>query len=237
MRVFVFLLVLVNLLFAAWSQGYLGMTESPDAQRVSQQLNAERLAIVARDEPPPLRSDKAVRADKAALKASVEEDGKGDSGKGMPELCLQVNDVPSEAAQTVVELFSQKLPSFRVQRTTHAANAGFWVFIPPLATKKEAEIKAAELKRLGVPEFFIVQDGAQARAISLGVFSTRDAANARLEQLRSKGVRSAKIGERPAKATSYDLQINGPESSGEGARRLLGERLPEHPLSSCKAVP
>ncbi len=237
MRVFVFLLVLVNLLFAAWSLGYLGMAESPDAQRVGKQLNAERLVIVARDEPPPLRPDKGGRAEKAAPKASVEEDGKGDSGKGVPELCLQVSDVPSEAAQAVVELFSQKLPAFRVQRTTHAANAGFWVFIPPAATKKEADAKAAELKRLGVPEFFVVQEGAQARAISLGVFSTRDAANARLEQLRGKGVRSAKIGERPAKATSYDLQINGPESSGEGVRRLLGERLPEHTLATCKMAP
>ncbi len=235
MRAFVFLLVLANLFFAAWSLGYLGMAASPDAERVNQQLNAERLAVVARDEPPPLRSEKTPRPDKAALKRPVDED-KAEAVKPASELCLQVSDVPAESAQEFTDRLAQQMPDFRVQRTTHTASAGFWVFIPPLSTRKEADAKAAELKKLGVSDFFVVLEGAQARAISLGVFSTREAVNTRLEQLRSKGVRSAKSGERPAKASSVDLQLTGPDSSVEAVRRLIADHLPDRSLASCKAA-
>ena len=41
MRALVFLLILANLLFFAWTQGYLGNTANPDALRLQQQLLAE----------------------------------------------------------------------------------------------------------------------------------------------------------------------------------------------------
>ena len=238
MRVFVFLLILGNLLFAAWTQGYLGTPESPDALRAQQQLNAERLTIVARDEPPPLRGERAEKAARAEKSAE-----KGSKGEETPEpakpveLCLKVAGVPADPAQSFVEQLGEKLPAFRAQRSAQAGSSGFWVFIPPFATRREAESKAAELKKLGVPEFFVVQDGAQARAISLGVFSTREAASARLEQLRGKGVRSAKVGERPGKPALFDLTLTGPEGSGEALRRLLADRLSDYSVTSCTATP
>ena len=54
MRIFVFLLVLANLIFFAWTQGYIGQAESPDAARLSQQFAGDRLRIVSRDQPPPV---------------------------------------------------------------------------------------------------------------------------------------------------------------------------------------
>ena len=46
-RLFFFLLVLANLLFNAWTQGYFGAPDdSHEPQRLTQQLNAEKLRIV-----------------------------------------------------------------------------------------------------------------------------------------------------------------------------------------------
>jgi hypothetical protein len=51
MRVLVFLLVLANLLFFAFARGYLGGGDNPDAERVRQQLQPERIHIVSKGEP------------------------------------------------------------------------------------------------------------------------------------------------------------------------------------------
>jgi hypothetical protein len=51
-KVLVFLLVLGNLLFYAFSAGYLGHPDNPDAARVDQQITPERLRVVSRGEAP-----------------------------------------------------------------------------------------------------------------------------------------------------------------------------------------
>jgi hypothetical protein len=57
MRALVFLLVVANLAFFAWAQGYLGERENPDAIRLSQQVAAEKLTVLSRDEPPAPRAE------------------------------------------------------------------------------------------------------------------------------------------------------------------------------------
>ena len=52
MRTLVFILVAANLAFFAWTQGYLGARDNPDAVRLTQQLAAEKMLVLSRDEPP-----------------------------------------------------------------------------------------------------------------------------------------------------------------------------------------
>lgn len=52
MRPLVFLLILANLFFFAWTEGYFSTSVEPDTLRIEQQLLADRINIVARDEPP-----------------------------------------------------------------------------------------------------------------------------------------------------------------------------------------
>lgn len=236
MRAFVFLLILANLAFAAWTHGYIPAGSSPDALRVQRQFNPEQLRIVARDEPPPLveKNGKAERVEKPVAKLGKEDDARD----GKPaEFCLKADDVPAEAAVGIVETLNEKWPAVRVQRTAQPGSASFWVFIPPQPSRKDAENKAAELKKLGVPEFYIVQDGAQARAISLGVFSSKEAAKTRLEQLRGKGVRSAKVGERPGKPPLFEMSFSGPEAQADAVRSLLVERAAGITVETCKGAP
>jgi len=72
--------------------------------------------------------------------------------------------------------------------------ASYWVFMPPLRNRQAANSKAAELRKLGVEDFFIVQEDPKFRfAISLGVFKSEEAAKARLEELKKRGVRSGRV--------------------------------------------
>ena len=223
MRAFVFLLILCNLLFLAWTQGYFGASSNPDTFRVQQQLLAEQIRVVARDELPA----ELARPEKAAKPAE----------KRVESVCLRVGDLAADEAARLEALTAEKHAAFKGVRTANPGSTSYWVFIPPLGSKQEAESKAAELKKLRVPEFFIVQEsGPNNRAISLGLFSSREAAASRLEQLRSKGVRSAKVGERNGKPTSFVIELTGPETQAEALRQTLVEALPDTKLAACKTA-
>ena len=101
------------------------------------------------------------------------------------------------------------------------ALTSYWVSIPPQSNKAAAEKKAAELKELGITDFFVVNDpGPSFNAISLGLFHTEDSANERLAQLTRKGVKSARIDTRPRPADQAGLEVRGPAD-------FLAKQLPE----------
>lgn len=82
-------------------------------------------------------------------------------------------------------------------------SSGFWVYMPPRKTLADAQRKVEELKSLGVQDSFILQDNSSWRyAVSLGVFSSSEAAAKYLAQLREKGVRSAVSGPRTRETAS-----------------------------------
>lgn len=85
-----------------------------------------------------------------------------------------------------------------------------WVYIPPLRDKAAVAQKVAQLKSLGVTDYFVVQDGgAWMNAISLGVFKTHEAAQSFLEGLRVKGIHSAKIGEKSGSKPAVMFAMSG----------------------------
>jgi len=221
MRSFVFLLILANLLFFAWTQGVLGVTSNSEAFRMQQQLLAAQVTVVARDVPPPETST-------AELAVKTVENKSADT-------CILLTDWPTATADQLEARLAEKFSAFKVSRTLAASSAGYWVFIPPLANKKEVDSKVAELKKFGITEFFVVQEsGANNRGISLGVFSGKDAATAFLEKLRVKGVKSAKVAERPAKDPMATLEIRGPEAQADAVRQAVVEVLPEAKPGVCK---
>lgn len=223
MRAFVFLLILSNLLFLAWTHGYLGSSSDADALRVQQQLLADRVKIVARDEFPA----ELVKSDKVA-KPEEKKDA---------EICFSMSELPEADGLRVEELLAGKWGTFKAARTVVEASPSYWVFIPPAESKADVDKKVAELKKLNVPEFFVIQEGGpNNRAISLGLFSSKEAASARLEVLRGKGVRTAKVLERNGKPIAVSLDIVGPEGQADALRQALAELLPESKPTPCKAA-
>jgi cell division septation protein DedD len=228
MRVFVFLLVLANLLFFVWTQGYLGSSNNPDALRLQQQLRADQVTIVSRGEPPAL-------PDKADKARKVETLSEKPAEKNAVPRCLIWADLLLKDADRLENLLSEKFSAFKENRTETPGSATYWVFIPPLASRQEADKKAVELKKLGAPEFYIVQDaGPNHLAISLGIFSSEEAARERLETLRAKGIKSARSGERSVKQALATLEVVGPEAQYEVLREAALLLLPEVKPATCK---
>lgn len=93
-----------------------------------------------------------------------------------------------------------------------AAATEYWVHIPPLKNRAEAEKKLAELKALGVDTGSLVEaEGDLRHAIGLGSFASAAEAEASLRQLRDKGVKSAKVMERQAAPSSLTVIRVTPE--------------------------
>ncbi len=113
---------------------------------------------------------------------------------------------------------------------------GYWVYLPPLKKHADVDRKIAQLKERGVKDYFVVQEkGKWLNAISLGVFKSKEAAQRYLATLRSKGVRSAELGERVSKLRFTVFVMKGIETGTADKLKTLQKGFPDSELkvSAC----
>ena len=115
-------------------------------------------------------------------------------------------------------------------------NHGYWVYIPPLKKRANVEKKIAQLKERGVKDYFVIQEkGKWLNAISLGVFKSKDAAEKYIAMLRTKDVRTAKLGERTSKLKYTVFVIKDLDSGTADKLDALQKEFPDSELrlSAC----
>ena len=105
-----------------------------------------------------------------------------------------------------------------------------WVFIPPVRDRRSAEVNIAQLRRQGVGDMSIRPDN----AISLGVFSTEEAARRFLTALEAKGVKGADSGPFLKELREVVMLIREPDTETV-ARLTILQR--EYPGALLRAVP
>ena len=213
MRTLFFLLLLANVMFFAYVR--LGDVLFPgESQLLQQQINPQAIKVLS----------SAQLAKAAALK------------RDKTVACLEwgafVGGEVGRADQALAPLaLGAKLGQRRLDET-----ATWWVFIPPQGSRQAAIIKAGELKRLGIDDYFVVQEDPKVRfAISLGVFRTQEAARNRLEQLRSKGVRSAQVGARDTQVQKIWFQVRDVPEAVAAKLNDLRQEFPGSELKECVA--
>ena len=122
----------------------------------------------------------------------------------------------------------------RVSQRRLEETAGWWVFIPSQGSRAGAFRQAAELKALGINDYFIMgEDTDIPWALSLGVFRSERAALARLAALRELGVRNALAGQRGTALPKLWLQVKGIDSALEARLRELARQLEGSELRPC----
>lgn len=255
MKALVFLLVVANLLFYAFAAGYFGHGERPDEGRLEQQIKPERMRIVSRGEPP---AGPAAKATEPAAAAPAGEPAKTDEG-GKPEGAVKPEaaakpEADSEAkpaakgsdcvawdrlsiadADKLTAAVNGKFADFKLlRRAVNGEGSAWWVYIPPLADKAEADKKAGELRGLGVTDFFPIQEGPNRLAISLGVFTAEKGALERLADLKARGVRSARQSVRPGKEGLLRVEASGPAAGRAALVAAVAKALPKADAQGCK---
>ena len=92
------------------------------------------------------------------------------------------------------------------ERLSRSSVDEYWLYIPPQKTQKEAEKKRTELLALGIEDGQVMADPAKWRwAISFPAQASEDLAIVRLNQLKEKGVKSAKLLKREAPGNTFRI--------------------------------
>lgn len=217
LRFFFWTLLFANALLLAFNAGYLGnwSFDTHEPQRMKMEQDADRLQLLS-------------------AKAAIVLNEAPAEKKEELIACLEVGNFAQTEALGFEEKLRQLSLGDRQSKASVAEVASNMVYIPPLGSKEGADKKAAELRRIGITDFFIVQDQSDMRwGISLGVFKTEEAAKAHLANLSNKGVRSARIGPRSVSATKFSYQLRA--LTTEEKRRLdqIKTDFPAQEMHNC----
>ncbi len=229
LRLTTLVLILANAGFFAWHAGWLGTaTASPgdtqrNPERLKQQVNSEQLIVLKHSAPsdatasanaaaPTTGASTASAASSASSTASAERNGAASA----PSLdvaspgdtngqCVEAGPFTQDEQRQANAMLSRILKpgQWGVQSV---AVPGLWlVYMGPYPDDESLERKEAELRRIRNLPFEAVRSPATlARGLSLGKFTEERQANAALETLRLRGIRTARVvNARPA----MELQV------------------------------
>ncbi len=211
MRTLFFLLLLANVAFFAYSR--LSAELFPgESQLLMQQINPQAIRLLT-----PAQVAKAAAAKRESPKTVA---------------CLEWGAFSGADAGRVEEALAPLALGAKLTQRRLEESAAWWVFMPSQGSRQAALNKAGELRRLGVADFFVLQDDPNFRfAISLGVFRTEEAARNHLEELRAKGVRTAQVGARDAPSQKIWYQVH---DVGDALAAKLNELKQGFPGSEVK---
>lgn len=222
-------LLAVNAVLFAYGKGYLGhfSGNEHEPQRLTQQLNADKLTIISAD-----KANDASAAVAAAASAAA-------AAKPAPEViaCLEIASFVLADARRFETLLAPLKLGDRQSRHNLPGNevAGYVVHMPPQGSKDGADKKAAELRALGVHNYFIMSDNTPLRwAISLGIFKTEAAAQNQLAALMKQGVRTAKITPRMSGSKQLAFQFRDVDPDLKIRLDQLRSSLPANETRACK---
>jgi hypothetical protein len=212
MRTLFLLLVLANFAFFAWDR-YLRAPVSAEIHSWQVQMSPEKIRLVNSQAP----SGKPVVA---ATPAAV---------------CMEWGAFAgATVARADAAMAELNLPASQYKRMTVDAS-GYWVYIPPVKSRNEAEKSARALKDLGVTDYSVVQDQTQWRnAISLGIFRTDEAAQAFLASLQKKGVTDAVAEKRENFLKQVVFYVREPSEATVAKLAAIRATLP---ASEVRAIP
>lgn len=214
-------LLFFNAVLLAFNLGFLGnwSAETHEPARLKLQQKADHLQLLsanaakALSETPPEKADEVIA-------------------------CLEVGNFPTADAPRFEEQLKQLALGERQARSNVTEVATNMVYIPSLGSKEAAEKKAAELRRIGITDFFIVQDQSEMRwGISLGVFKTEEAAKAHLGNLNGKGVRTARIGPRSVSTVKFSYQLRALNAEEKKRLDAIVADFPAQESHQCQSAP
>jgi hypothetical protein len=234
MRITFLLLLAANLALLAWYQNFPPFDGAADPEPARRQISPEKIRVLRDREPAGFAAGAPKPGAMPAAPPVAAQGAPAATAAAAPGACSEWGGFAvAEAPKAEQALAPLALGARLVQRRSDET-AGWWVFIPPQGNRATALKKTAELKALGVDDYFILPDEGKMRwAVSLGIFSTEEAARNRLEALRAKGVRSALTGERDTPVSKIWFQVRGADAALLAKLRESAQGFPGTEVRDC----
>jgi cell division protein FtsN len=253
----IWLLVLGNAGYFAWSQGYLDTlglkpVEQREPQRMAQQVRPETLRLLngPRPETAPVVSAPAPEAPAAVVvepplpAPSVSEPVAPApapppsstvavaAGSG-PRACWQAGGFTNDQAELLrAELALLGLPASGFSFTEVRSGGRWIVYMGRYDNQQQVDRKKDELRALGV-SFREINAPRQAPGLALGTYYSEAAAQQALQKAERDGIRTAKVAQERAESQSVTVRLPAITDTQRAAIDGLGEAMAGKRLQRC----
>ncbi len=217
LRFALLVLLVANAGYLAWSQGWMAtLGWTPEAQtepyRLKQQVRPDVLSVVPT--PPAAATPPSTASSASATTEPVEEI--------LPEttVCLQSENMDEAQSKKLQQVLQQSdLPSTSWEMQSSAISGRWMVYLGKFPNETALEKRRAELRTRKID--YDRAGGTLEPGLSLGRFSSEDAATRELSQMLNQGVRGARVVQERAPQTLYALRL----SHATAAQRSILQRL------------
>lgn len=233
MKLAFLVLLLLNLALFAWQQGVFG--HFPDGgrepERIARQIEPERIRILSEREVQSLRE----RAAQARVTTAPTAPPAVPTGVDLSvaQGCVEFGDFLGPEL-TRVETALLKLGLGSRQSTRGVEIPGFYlVYLPPFKTRAEADRAVADLRKSGVKDLAVLNEGALRYGVSLGSFRDPELAKSHVAAVTKLGVKNARLSEKPIAMPATRFQLR--ELDADAARQLgaIAQEFPAHSVRPC----
>lgn len=214
-RALVWLLLLLNVLYWSWAQGWLlpygfGPAPQREPQRLAQQIRPEAITLLN----------------------PAEVNLKSLSGAPESPLCLQTGLMDEAQAAAVRPYLEASWPVDSWVFQTVATPERWLVYLGKYANVAELNKKRAELAAMQL-DTEPVTSAALSPGLSLGVYPSQAQANTALQALSRRGVRTARVVQEEAAVPSWRLRLPALNATLQARLPELRATLPSGALESC----
>ncbi|MEW5757379.1 MAG: SPOR domain-containing protein [Pseudomonadota bacterium] len=177
MKVFVMLLVLINLgIFSWYTLSQEGESSPAPAVEAAQQRPASETA-----EPSP------AAAPMPQAELTPVPTAPAPSPEVEASMCYEIGPLEEAPFMTVVAWLDEQVIAFEMTERVVETVANYWVYLDPPKTAKAAQDITKQLKSKGIKDVHVIEAGADKNAVSLGLFKDEGTAKARVKEIKKLG--------------------------------------------------
>jgi len=208
MRAAVLLLILANVILFGYAR--LDRAAQSEAGRLGMQVQPDRIRVLTSQQVAALAPGKV---------------------SALADVCVEWGPF-SEADRARAQADIEPLQIGRlVSQRPVAADPMWWVNTGPVPSRAAADKRAAELRLLTIDDLSVVDAGRGQFTVSLGMFRTEAAANARVEAPATRGVAGTRVEPRQGAVAQSMLVVRDPP---QPAVARMKELQPQYPGSDVK---
>lgn len=233
LRLLILLLLLLNLSYLAWNEGWLlvygwGPTPQREPQRLAQQIHPEAIVVLRGEDPAWAPQPAPVAEARAPASAAVSA-----TAVSAPDtrVCLRSNALDASQVQALQAVLAESLAPDDWSLDEQVSPARWLIYMGRFADAAEQAAKREQLLALKV-KFEPVDVPALAPGFMLGAFTTRSATESALQALNKRGVRTAKMTQVQAAQTSYRLRLPALDPDRPALRQIKAA-VPDMVLEPC----